>query len=177
MQSTCVPSALRILVRWGTWLIRGVAHFYSSVLMAKRTLFAHFGLPERAAKLPKQGDAGESEPMFQAIPGGADPGASASLGERAERDNGAASDHTATASVVDSTPSSGDEPWRRPFRIVAEQRYPFRKFENPDDVYNFIPRDDPYWMEDSCHHEDCFCHYCVIVYDKGEDDSAPTSGA
>lgn len=136
--------------------------------MPKRTLFGFFGFPERATKLPKN-----QVTEASLASSGAEHISGVSSEQAAETDG---SDRGSSSSVTEllaasSTTSSihEPEPWRRPFRIRAEPKYPFRKFTNPDDIYKYISKDDPYWTEDSCHHEDCFCKYCIIVFDKDAD--------
>lgn len=136
--------------------------------MPKRTLFGWFGLPERAAKLPKnqatEGSLTSSEPELTS---GVSSEHSAEWDGHGSASSSSVTDLLAGSSTTSSIPEP--EPWRRPFRIRAEPKYAFRKFANPDDIYKYIPRDDPYWTEDSCHHEDCFCKYCVIIFDKDAD--------
>eukprot|EP00435_Cladocopium_sp_Y103_P054379 s1635_g17.t1 len=136
----------------------------------KRSLFDYFGLPERDGKMPKTSAAAAGRSCLEPQ----DLSSETSSGHAAS-DSGRSSDPGAGASssrdlspvfspvVVPSSLQSSED--------IPVPKYPWRKFSNPDDIYKLIPKDDPYWKEDSCHHEDCWCEYCVIVTDR--DDVSP----
>ena len=132
--------------------------------MSKRSLFSYFGCPERDAKVQKGKEpaAGcRSEPPSGSSPA-SEPDAAAVAPANSGREVATGRSFTSPR-AASSVEVEGELP------SSPVQKYPFRKFSHPDDIYKYIPRDDPYWMEDTCHHEDCWCEYCVIICDKGNE--------
>lgn len=57
----------------------------------------------------------------------------------------------------------------QPYKVVLVRQRRYKKYSNPDDVYKFIPRDDPYWSEDSQHELECTCYCCEAIREPLDD--------
>lgn len=145
-------------------------------VLQKRSLFDYFGLPERHGKVPKTSAAaaGSSCPEPQDLTSETSSGHAATT--ILASDSGRSIDPGAGASSSRDLSPVMFSPVVAPSSVQSSEdipvpKFPWRKFSNPDDIYKLIPQDDPYWKEDSCHHEDCWCANCVIVTDR--DDVSP----